>query len=96
MSKFSPKYQTGQARGSHELHKLEEKYSAHAQPRMFFRLNRISLKKNGTFDLATTIHYVNNTLTFFNCFHKYQLIKAMKPAEPIFLTSTLMRAALLL
>ena len=36
------------------------------------------------------IGWVNNILTFYSCFHKYQLGIAGMPVEPILLTSTLL------
>ena len=55
----------------------------------FLRFNRFPLK-HGTFDFGTTIGCVNNTLTFSAVFTNGNL---MKPAQPIFISSTtLMRA----
>ena len=46
--------------------------AAMCNPRnVFLRLNRFPLKKNGTFDFET-IGYVNSSLTFACCSHKYQ------------------------
>ena len=61
---------------------------------MFFYY--ILIKINGIFDMGTRIGYVIKTLTFHSCFHNCLLSEAAQPAEPKFLTLTLLMGMLLL